>query len=471
VSVDLHDNNLQGAPDDSLTLLFDVTSIDLSGNNLTSLPDLTVLPALTLLDVSGNNLDFSSLEQNIGLIDFDYTDQELIGEPDTIIVSVKSPHDFSADAGGESNLYQWKHNNINIEGANESVYHLAEANRSSIGVYHCEITNSVVSGLTLLSPEITLLVSADISGKLYITETEVANAGQVTLFRITESNGYDTIQVQDILEDGSYQFEEVLLDEYQLLGFAEKADYPLLLPTYFKQTLYWEEADTLFVDSVLTNIDILLQKEPVETPNGVGVLSGFVTEEIVDGGGRFKANKRVSKAGVSARKVERGGRGKEDLILTLVAYSFTDENGEFEFTQLPEAEYRLNVQYPGYPMDEATSIDINIGTGVEQEKRVEATVEGGKIKVRELIVTGNWEGLYPVDLYPNPASQSTTLKFQNASENRKIVIHDVMGRVIMTQDAHNRTCDISLKAFAKGIYLLNVQDNHSVVKTLRLKIF
>jgi hypothetical protein len=262
-----------------------------------------------------------------------------------------------------------------------------------------------------------------------------------------------------------------LLDEYQLLGFAEKVDYPLLLPTYFKQTLYWEEADTLFLDSVLTNIDILLQREPVEIPNGVGVLSGFVSEEIIDGGGRVKGNKRVTNAGVSARKVERGGRGKEDVVLSLVAYSFTDENGEFEFTQLPEAEYRLNVQYPGYPMDDSTSIDIIIGTGIDQEKRVEATVQDGKIKVRELIVTGIGEGKYPADLYPNPASQSTIVKFTTTSPGRKIIISDIMGRVIMRQDANNRISTIGLSTFAKGIYLLNIEDNNVIVRTLRLKIF
>ncbi|MGV3665356.1 MAG: carboxypeptidase-like regulatory domain-containing protein, partial [Leptospira bouyouniensis] len=93
------------------------------------------------------------------------------------------------------------------------------------------------------------------------------------------------------------------------------------------------------------------------------VISGIVQEEEAGSGGRPKIPKPVRGAGVSARRVQNTGRGKEE-ILTLISYRFTNEEGEFSLTNLPHGNYRLNIQYPGLPMDENSFINFTIGTGL-----------------------------------------------------------------------------------------------------------
>jgi hypothetical protein len=190
-----------------------------------------------------------------------------------------------------------------------------------------------VPGLTLKSAAHTVLASTDLSGKLFIEANVPATKGQITLFRVTNSNGYDTIKVIQVKNDGTFQFKKVVLDNYQILGYADIETYDRALPTYYKKTILWEEADVLSVDAPLVDLNIISELKP-GPPSGKGIISGFVEEDDGTGNGRTKKPQRVSSAGVSARRVENTGRGKEEK-LTLVAYVFTNQNGEFEITNLP----------------------------------------------------------------------------------------------------------------------------------------
>jgi hypothetical protein len=470
-AIELSNNNLQGIPHDSLANLRKVATINLSGNKLTALPDLTGLDSLTALNVSGNKLHFESLERNIGIPNFSYANQAPIGVPDSVYVRVKVPHEMTAVVGGANNLYQWTFDGVPIPDATSASHQITEANRSDMGVYTCEITNSIVPGLTLATAPLTVFVVADMSGILYADQGQVAQNGTVTLFKITSEGGYDTISVQDVTNTGSYMFENIILSEYQIMGYANKGLYARALPTYYTNTIYWEEADTVFLEDHTTNLDIVTQLSPLAQPAGQGVINGFVVDiDNHSHDGRIHAPKRVANAAVSARRVENSGRGKEE-ILTLVTYGFTDENGEFEFANLDNAEYRMNVQYPGILMDVNSEIDITVGSALEQEKRIEAKVEGGKIAVRVLIITGIWSREdYPADIYPNPASTTARIKFKGPSPDRNIQISDISSRTLLQQSANETEVTLDLSALAVGMYMLNIEENGTKVKTVRLEI-
>jgi Leucine-rich repeat (LRR) protein len=467
--INLHDNNLTGIPNDSLQRLFSLVALDLSANNLNSLPNLTGISTLTSINVSGNRLDFAPLEQNISLVNFSYGNQQIVGTPQVRKINAGSPDTLKAVVGGLNNLYQWKYQNANIAGATGSKLYLLQVDKSNIGIYTCEITNSVVTGLTLTTAPIQVIAVADISGKLYANTTDAATKGKVTLFRITATGGYDTLGFKNIANDGSFTFNAVTLDNYQLLGFADTITYPNVLPTFYKNTLYWEEADTIKLTASITGRDIKSQLKPGTQPAGHGLISGVVLEEIASEG-RILAPKRVANAGVSVRRVERSNRGKDET-LTLTAYAFTNSNGEFEFTNLDQAEYRLNVQYPGYPMDSTSQIDLTIGSALESEKHVEAKVEDGQINVRVLVITGIWEAEgYRATVFPNPAKEKISLHFENQSSSRNAILHDITGSAVITQPAHDIETDINVQTLPAGIYLLTIEVSGKKVKTLRVEI-
>ncbi len=466
-AINLPDNNLAGNVPADLYTLNELQTIDLSGNELNSIPNLSIIPALTTLDVAENKLDFGSLEPNIGVGTFLYQNQKPIGEPDTVLVDVGDPYTLTMNVGGSANHYSWKKNGTLIEGETSKALAFGSVDKTTMGTFVTEITSDVITDLTLQTEPHSVFAVTKISGQLLV-EGEGAKGGIMRLLRVTQTGGYDTLKVTSVNAlDGTYFMEKVILDTYQLVGFADTLEHERALPTYYNNTLYWEEADELIVEGEILGLNIESILEPTEEPAGTGLIDGYVVED--DGNGRVKTPKRVSNAGASVRREEGSGRGKE--VLTLVAYKFTNEDGEFSFENLEPGTYKLNIQYPGYPMDESSYIDITIGEGLEGHKRAEASVEDGKIVVRQLIITGVWEKEgYTVEVYPNPSSEFINFRFTTESTSRDLQLLDVKGSGLVHQPANSKEVSMDVRSLKPGMYFISVEENGKKVKTLRVEV-
>jgi hypothetical protein len=468
-ALQLPSNNLAGPVPDQLTDILGLQIIDLSNNSITSLPDFSSNTDITQLDVSNNKLDFASLEPNAAVTGFTYTGQGAFGSPVDSLVQVGSAYTLVVNAGGNNTTYQWSKNNEIVAGATAPTYELASVDRSTMGEFSASASNALLPGLVLNSQSQKVQAYATISGTLSASENVPATSGELTLFRIG-SNAFDTTGVAQVEADGSFIFEKVILDDYQLLGFADTLIYERALPTYYTNTIFWEEADTIRLENHVSNIAIVSAEEPLP-PSGHGVISGYLQQD--DGLGRTNSTmkpKRVSDAGVCARRVERTGRPKGEE-LTLVAYVFTNENGEFTMTNLPEGDYRLNIQYPGYPMDTTSFVTITIGNALKSQVQVEANVVDGKISVRKLLITEIYERQdYKVELYPNPAVESIKLKFMDELEGRSVLMMDMSGKTVLKKDARRRETDVNVNNLDRGLYLLQVTDKGIIVKTMKVSI-
>jgi hypothetical protein len=467
--IQLPANNLSGPVPDQLTDILGLETIDLSNNSITAIPDFSSSDDITQLDVSDNKLDFASLEPNALVSGLVYTGQADFGTPVDSLVEVGTAYTFIANAGGDSTTYQWMRNGETIEGATDASYSLQVINRSNMGEYTASASNLRLPLLVLNSTTQKAQAYATVSGMFLSADSVGITSGEMTLYRVKpdafEINGKTTVD-----SEGLFTFEKVVLDDYQVRGFADTIAYNRAIPTYFKNTIFWEEADTVKLEDHRTDINIVSQDEPLP-PSGHGIISGYLQED--DGTGRSDGTmkpQRVSSAGVSARRVERTGRSKK-VILSLVAYTLTNEEGEFSLTNLPVGEYRLNIQYPGYPMDTTSFVTITIGDALKSQVQVEANVTDGKIAVRQLVITGVYEDPgYRVDLYPNPTVETITLQFQHESHGRKITLIDMSGKALITNDAERKEATMNVSQVRKGLYLLHIDDNGKIVKTLKVSI-
>lgn len=468
-AVELPANNLTGPVADPLVDILSLQTVNLSNNGLTAIPDFTLNPEIASLNVSDNSLDFASLEPNAAVLGINYFIQSDIGSSLDTAIAVGSPHAFSIPQQGTSSQYVWKHNGSAVAGATNATFVLPAISRQTMGEYVAEITNPSLPGLVLKSAMQKVLAHANVSGKLFADVNVPATAGELTLFRV-QPGAFEPVKTLPVQADGTYIFAEVVLDDYQIRGFADTLVHDRALPTYYKNTILWEEADTLRLENNIDTLDIVSQVEP-GPPSGRGSISGYLQED--DGTGRLEGverSKRVARAGVSARRVERTGRTKEE-ILTLVAYVFTDENGEFNLPNLPTGEYRINFQYPGYPMDETSFTTITIGTALESQVSVEANVLNGKINVRKLIITGVYEAEnYHAEVFPNPAVEYVQLKFAGEVDSRVITLTDLQGKLLYTAEAHDKEMIVNVSNLAKGIYLLNISEQGQRVKSLKVSI-
>jgi hypothetical protein len=462
-SVNMPNNNINGTVPPTIVNMSALKVLNIASNDVTSIPDFTVLPALTTLDVSGNNLDFGSLESNASLIGVNYVNQDSVADPLYIEIPVNTNFQLDIPVNGTSNEYQWKLNGVEIPGATSDTYDITSINRATMGDYVLEITNLLVPGLILTSSNQRVLATADIAGTLYENNDQAVTDGTMRLLKVTSTGSYDTTQVQAVSNNGAYLFDNVVLDDYLVNGFADTSvvAYNKALPTYFEKTIFWEEADTLVLEDNITGLDISSEFKPDPPTTGQGEITGAFFETTPDEG-RIKARTRVSKAAVTVRRAEGSGRGKAE-ILTLIAHTFTDENGEFTFTKLDEAEYRLNIQLPGYPMDTNSYVTIPIVDNLfDRQVGVEAEVIEGKIEVRKLVITGWYEERHLFTAYPNPTVDFLFIKGKEHDRNLKFMLTDATGKLVEVPsdwDDMGQQWKLNIHGLQKGIYFLQVNKN------------
>jgi hypothetical protein len=458
---------------------------------------MTTMPFLTTLNVSGNNFDFGDLEKNQSIIVDDglgfYQDQATLASTpyQEIHVDLQQELVLPQPVGGTpaNNSYQWKFKPFypilgdttvfsNAPGTfNQEIYSINSVDRSTIGKYKVEVQNSLVPGLILSSDAFQVEALADISGALKFNDVNVQPSNRPAIFKemnllqITPG-GYDTIRTQSVDNTGNYLFDDVKLRDYLVNGFADTliTQYDKAIPTWYAQTFLWEKADTLVLISDTTNIDIVSTIRPEPPTTGEGSITGIFYETI-DEGGRIMAKSRVSGSGVSARRVQQSGRGAAEILI-LVDYQFTNENGEFNFTFLDENEYRLNLQYPGYPMDEESYITIPIVNNIfERQVGVEAEVVAGKIFVRKLIITGWEEENHSMKAYPNPTVEYLfiTGKYDASLTFRMFNANGAHMAVRSAWNEESKRWEIDVRELKAGVYILKI-DQGSKTETLRVVV-
>jgi hypothetical protein len=468
VALTLPNNNIVGSIPEDVLNVSKLAGINLSGNEINAVPDFSGLPDATSVDLSDNQLDFGDLEPNLDVTGIAFLNQKKIGVADTDTVNVSNAYAMSAVVGGSANQYQWSLNGNSITDASSNMYTINSFAKDDRGVYECTITSGLIPALILKTNPRTLVGVATVSGALFASANVPVSGGTVQLLKIT-SGGYDSIPETPlpVNADGTFTFEKILLDDYLLVGLADTLLYPRALPTYVPGTAYWEEADTITLEANISGLGIVSVLEPTDQLTGEGLLFGFVEED--DGaGGRVEKTTRVAGAGVSARRSQGVGRGKETF--EIVGYVFTNDDGEFSIEGLPPGTYRFNVQYPGYPMDTTTFIDFIIGSNaLEETVQVKATVEGEKISVEELVITKVFERKdYMAEVSPNPSSENIKIEFPDVSIQRSITLTDHTGRKLMGKKATEKVTVLNVKDLPAGMYLLNIVDKGEVKRIVKV---
>ncbi|WP_422361567.1 BspA family leucine-rich repeat surface protein [Reichenbachiella sp.] len=184
-AIDLCENELDGIIPDDLIDLGSLTSLLLTGNQLTVIPDLSSMPNLSILNVAENQMDFEDILPNVGISTYQYAPQsELMGLTDLNLAQCEDL-DVSLSTNGTGNSFQWIKDDESISGQTSENLFISDIKPEDEGTYKIQVTNSEAPDLTLTSVSFELTIEAFIP-----TITEVTTVFAVTELAASEGDSY-----------------------------------------------------------------------------------------------------------------------------------------------------------------------------------------------------------------------------------------------------------------------------------------
>ncbi len=464
-AVNLATNKLTGSIPQAFVhanALQQMTSLDLSGNELYGIKAIEGLTGVTDLNVSDNYLVFDDLEPLVGTIaTLNYAPQKPVGESTRVIVPRGSNYTVSFTAQ-PADTYQWNRNGEEVVGQTNTTYEVLDIRFETMGDFTLSMTDNDVPGLTLVSANQTVLASGGIEINVRDLNGLPLNEGTGYLMKIGAPGvKFDTTLVVDFV-DGDLFFDVTILGDYLI---SVEADETLYLPTYYEQTFLWEEADTLFFRDVAIRSEMAMTVLPGERdPEDIGLISGYFEIEVPDEGARVDARRRAANVRCHVRRRVTGGREMEEPQYVLIASVTTNENGEFDIPNLAPGFYRLNIEYPGVPMDQNSFVEFEIGADGDNSvvQLAAAATENGVITVEQILPLPVSAALREMKVYPNPATDRLSIQYEGLNSNDiRLALYDINGRMVKEMPlprAERNVLVMPLDELNGGLYFLNVID-------------
>ena len=463
-----------------------IKSVDLSGNAITGLPDMTSLKKIESINVSGNKLEFDDFERNL-----DHLSKMVIGTqnpfgPAVDPVKIKAGVDYpiSVKIGGKNNVYEWERKAHVLYGnpasfevqANEvgATVVLENLRFDNMGTYRCRITNPKVPGLTLVSNETQVIGTVDLQGRVYDNNGDEVNEGDIGMMVIRDLNTrYDSLvnpsTGQPVFKVGldGYIIRDVPLGDY-LIGV--RSDPTKFIQTYYVSQYEWLAADTLSLRDKKGKLNINITNIPVPDPGnfGDGTFAGVFEEDDGLDDGRTLGRRRLKGKGCVLKRRRGSGRGDADEIFDLYAYVETNDNGEFVFEELIPGTYRFNIEFPGIPMDEDSFTEFVVSGDLREANTftvlATATPEGVIHVGLNEILSIHKEYFGELIVYPNPAKNKLTINYDKLTSTGVYArVVDLFGNVLLDQEiinGFNKKTELDISGIRNGMYILNFIDTN-----------
>ncbi|MFD2914848.1 T9SS type A sorting domain-containing protein [Psychroserpens luteus] len=171
--LNLATNNFEGTLPSSFSNLTNLTSIFLDDNKFEGTLPFNASNANIYATL--NNFDFSDLEPFIlanNYAFFQYSPQRTPDVPETIEMGTELDITFTiqdeninreSENTAMNNEYQWFKDDVLITDATNNTFTILNTQESDSGIYHCEITNTIVADLIIERADISLTVDSSLS--------------------------------------------------------------------------------------------------------------------------------------------------------------------------------------------------------------------------------------------------------------------------------------------------------------------
>lgn len=215
------------------------------------------------------------------------------------------------------------------------------------------------------------------------------------------------------------------------------------LPTYHGDCLRWTDADTLFINQNIYQLNIyMIPGNPMTA--GTGHIHGWLMMEQTHGG---------------SQPLEAGQVVLADASGTPYYCTYTGSSGEFLFDEVPVGEYQIFSEYTGrFSQKLDLMLDENYPFADSLELMVYAALPG--------IDDPPSSNPVSVVIFPNPVE--TYLRVQislKQPEQIQVKVYNTLGHLIRSTEwqlpAGKFQQELNLEGVPPAIYLISIQDIHS----------
>lgn len=306
-----------------------------------------------------------------------------------------------------------------------------------------------------------VLRESTITKQLYICETEYfhlgghvfseyfpIDVGRAYLYMIDSLNRYTSIDTMTFDTLGYYYFFHIPKGDYvvKVEPSHESAYYGELMPTYFGEQLYWENAETINLLQTNWECNIKLQE----------------SHGIFSGGGSLSG--KVEYINLPYAPMEFLAEGVHIYLLddsnNLLTCHYSDKSGDFSFELIELNNYWLYPEIAGIHSDK---IKVELSPETPIIENIEIFIDPFGI---DYIIPGDEAGLNEIVglPYPNPVSETLNLPVSMTHDDKMLVeIFDMYGNKILSKQAdlliNMSNFKVSTTNMVAGTYILRAEVN------------
>ena len=308
------------------------------------------------------------------------------------------------------------------------------------------------------------LPNYQINGTIYITDSSaVVTSGKAQLIPKNPLDNFFGVQeIVNIDNNGHFQFSNVLqFGNFLIIAIPNAVQYPSLIPTYFGDEVYWQNALTMQTLSD-TSINIYCQNNLVwqNYPGNGNSITGNVWENFNSSKGPSN-----SKSGRGIRVTLEKNPGGE-----IIRHTETDDHGKYLFEDLPQFEYTTVVDIPGLEMDSTYHYDLTASNNQTLDG-YDFVYDSTKIYIYDATSINSPLTQMDINLsvFPNPFRQTANVGFINP--NGEILkydfqIFDISGRKIKSYEGQSSDgFSIDSDNMNSGLYFYNLYVNSNLAKS------
>lgn len=287
---------------------------------------------------------------------------------------------------------------------------------------------------------------------------------------------FDTVNIYTITssDNGLFSFSSIAFGNYLIKVVPDTLVFTNLIPTYYGNTFQWDSAVVInhnCATPFTANIDII----SLLGGTGSGSISGFIIED-------FGFNSRYGNNGNNEVFVPGGPLKGIDVKLGknpgggIQARTTSDDNGYYQFDNLPDDSYRIYVDIPGLGMD--SMYVVNIAPGMDTYVDLNYYADSNSVYPTYETAVGIHQltaATENISLYPNPAHNYTSIVFETGKSAKAMLqVTDVTGKALLyielknlPKGKHEYQLNFAEQHLASGVYFIQVySDSGTQVKKL-----